>query len=157
MTGYLNDEEKTKSVIVEIDNRRWYKTGDKGHLDADGFLTIVDRYSRFAKLGGEMVSLSAVESEIRKVIIENDVELVAVNVPDDKKGEQIVLLITLAIDSGELRKRLLANNCNPLMIPTIVQKVENIPKLGSGKTDFGTSKQLALSFVNGNTSIPTTE
>jgi acyl-[acyl-carrier-protein]-phospholipid O-acyltransferase/long-chain-fatty-acid--[acyl-carrier-protein] ligase len=72
MLGYLNDEEKTKSVIVELDGRRWYKTGDKGHLDEDGFLTIVDRYSRFAKLGGEMISLGAVESEIKKVITEAD-------------------------------------------------------------------------------------
>src|SRR5690606_24045987 len=44
MLGYLNDPEKTAQVIVNLDNRRWYKTGDKGHLDEDGFLTIVDRY-----------------------------------------------------------------------------------------------------------------
>ncbi|MET0355288.1 MAG: acyl-[ACP]--phospholipid O-acyltransferase [Cellvibrio sp.] len=148
MMGYLNDEEKTKSVIVELDNRRWYKTGDKGHLDADGFLTIVDRYSRFAKLGGEMVSLGAVESEIKKVITEPDVEMVAVNIPDDKKGEQVVLLINLAIDSAELRKRLLAINCNPLMIPSTVLQVEAIPKLGSGKTDFGGAKQVALASAS---------
>lgn len=144
MMGYLNDAEKTKSVIVELDGRRWYKSGDKGHLDADGFLTIVDRYSRFAKLGGEMISLGAVESEIKKVIIEPDVEMVAVNVPDEKKGEQIVLLITLDIDNDELRKRLLEINCNPMMIPSVVKQVSAIPKLGSGKTDFSGAKALAL-------------
>lgn len=144
MMGYLNDEEKTKSVIVELDGRRWYKTGDKGHLDVDGFLTIVDRYSRFAKLGGEMISLGAVEQEIKKVIAEPDVEMVAVNIPDEKKGEQIVLLITLDIDSNELRKRLLDINCNPMMIPSLVKHVEAIPKLGSGKTDFSASKKVAL-------------
>ena len=144
MLGYLNDEEKTRSAIVDIDNRRWYKTGDKGHLDTDGFLTIVDRYSRFAKLGGEMISLGAVEHEIKKVITEPDIELVAVNIPDEKKGEQIVLLITLAIDSNELRKRLLDINCNPMMIPSVVQQVEGIPKLGSGKTEFGGAKKVAL-------------
>jgi acyl-[acyl-carrier-protein]-phospholipid O-acyltransferase/long-chain-fatty-acid--[acyl-carrier-protein] ligase len=149
MMGYLNDEAKTQSVIVELDGRRWYKTGDKGHLDADGFLTIVDRYSRFAKLGGEMISLGAVESEIKKVISEADVEMVAVNIPDAKKGEQIVLLITSGIDSNELRKRLLANNCNPMMIPSQVHQVAAIPKLGSGKTDFGSAKVLAVeSFSN---------
>ena len=148
MLGYLNDEEKTKSVIVELDNRRWYKTGDKGHVDADGFLTIVDRYSRFAKLGGEMVSLGAVESEIKKVITEPDVEIVAVNIPDDKKGEQIVLLINVDIDGAELRKRLLAINCNPLMIPSLVKHVAAIPKLGSGKTDFGGAKQVALASMS---------
>lgn len=147
MTGYLNDPEKTRSVILEMDGRRWYKTGDKGHLDSDGFLTIVDRYSRFAKLGGEMISLGAVESEIRKVIAEPDVEMVAVNIPDEKKGEQIVLLITLAIDGAELRKRLLEANCNPMMIPAIVQQVDTIPKLGSGKTDFGGAKIVALEIA----------
>lgn len=146
MLGYLNDEEKTKSVIVDLDGRRWYKTGDKGHVDADGFLTIVDRYSRFAKLAGEMISLGAVEQEIKKVITEPDVELVAINIPDEKKGEQIVLLITLAIDSTELRQRLLGNNVNPLMIPAQVHYCEEIPKLGSGKTDFNAAKQLALSL-----------
>jgi acyl-[acyl-carrier-protein]-phospholipid O-acyltransferase/long-chain-fatty-acid--[acyl-carrier-protein] ligase len=144
MIGYLNDAEKTKSVIAELDGRRWYKTGDKGHLDEDGFLTIVDRYSRFAKLGGEMVSLGAVESEIKKVITELDVELAAVNIPDEKKGEQVVLLTTLAIDSSELRKRLLEIKCSPMMIPSVVHHVAAIPKLGSGKTDFSSAKILAI-------------
>ena len=45
MLGYLNAPEKTADVIVLLDDKRWYKTGDKGHLDQDGFLTIVDRYS----------------------------------------------------------------------------------------------------------------
>ena len=144
MLGYLNDKEKTDSVIAEMDGRRWYKSGDKGHLDADGFLTIVDRYSRFAKLGGEMISLGAVEHEIRKVIDDADVEMVAVNIPDEKKGEQVVLLITHDIDSNELRKRLLEINCNPMMIPSVVKYVATIPKLGSGKTDFGGAKKFAL-------------
>jgi acyl-[acyl-carrier-protein]-phospholipid O-acyltransferase/long-chain-fatty-acid--[acyl-carrier-protein] ligase len=147
MLGYLNDEEKTRSVILDLDHRRWYKTGDKGHMDADGFLTIVDRYSRFAKLGGEMISLGAVEQEIKKVITEPDVELVAVNLPDEKKGEQIVLIITVAINASELRQRLLAVQCNPLMIPASVFYSEAIPKLGSGKTDFGAAKQLATKLM----------
>lgn len=145
MMGYLNDPEKTQSVLIELDARRWYKTGDKGHLDQDGFLTIVDRYSRFAKLGGEMISLGAVEQEIKKVMTEDDVELVAVNIPDEKKGEQIVLLINVAVDTDDLRKRLIANNCNPMMIPSQIKQVAAIPKLGSGKTDFGEAKKVALS------------
>ncbi|HWV15296.1 MAG TPA: acyl-[ACP]--phospholipid O-acyltransferase [Cellvibrio sp.] len=147
MMGYLNDEEKTRSVIIELDGRRWYKTGDKGHLDNDGFLTIVDRYSRFAKLGGEMISLGAVEQEIKKVITEEDVEMVAVNIPDEKKGEKIVLLINIAMDSDEVRRRLLAVNCNPMMIPSLVLQVSAIPKLGSGKTDFGSAKKVAVEMV----------
>lgn len=67
MQGYLHNPDKTAQTIVELDGQRWYKTGDKGHLDEDGFLSIVDRYSRFAKLGGEMVSLAAVETQIRQI------------------------------------------------------------------------------------------
>jgi len=68
MSGYLHDEIKTKEVIVELDGRRWYKSGDKGYLDSDGFLSIVDRYSRFAKIGGEMVSLTSVEKPVSTAI-----------------------------------------------------------------------------------------
>jgi len=144
MLGYLNDPEKTGQVIVEIDGRRWYKTGDKGHLDADGFLTIVDRYSRFAKLGGEMVSLTAVEEQVRTVLQLPEMELVAINAPDEKKGEQIVLLATGQADYESLKAALLAAKCNPLMIPSLLINTEAIPKLGSGKTDFNAAKALVL-------------
>src|SRR5690606_8565327 len=68
MQGYLGDPERTAAAIVELDGLRWYRTGDKGRLDRDGFLTIVDRYSRFAKVAGEMVSLGAVEEALRGAI-----------------------------------------------------------------------------------------
>ena len=143
MKGYLGDPERTAASIVELDGQRWYKTGDKGHLDSDGFLTIVDRYSRFAKIGGEMISLSVVEQQARAAIADDAAELVAVNLPDDKKGEQIVLLTTAAIDTEQLRQALLARGCNPLTIPAQVRRVETVPTLGSGKTDFGAAKRLA--------------
>lgn len=142
MLGYLNDPVKTGEVIMETDGRRWYKTGDKGHLDEDGFLTIVDRYSRFAKLGGEMISLTAVEEQVRKGLIKPDLELVAINLPDEKKGEKIVLLITENVEIDTIRSALLDEKCNPLMIPSDVILVESIPKLGSGKTDFNAAKML---------------
>jgi acyl-[acyl-carrier-protein]-phospholipid O-acyltransferase / long-chain-fatty-acid--[acyl-carrier-protein] ligase len=145
MLGYLDDEEKTNEVIAEIDGKRWYKTGDKGHLDEDGFLTIVDRYSRFAKLGGEMVSLTAVEETIRAALDKPELELVAVNLPDEKKGEKIVVLIAESIELDEIKKAMLEANANPLMIPSKVKAVEEIPKLGSGKTDFKMAKQLLKS------------
>jgi acyl-[acyl-carrier-protein]-phospholipid O-acyltransferase/long-chain-fatty-acid--[acyl-carrier-protein] ligase len=147
MKGYLNDPERTAEAVVELDGQRWYKTGDKGHQDADGFLTIVDRYSRFAKLGGEMVSLGAVEQQIRDVLQAPEIELCAVNLPDEKKGERIVLLLEAGQASeakgDEIRARLLAAATNPLMIPAAIHQVEAIPKLGSGKTDFGAAKRLA--------------
>jgi len=144
MLGYLKDPEKTAAVITEIDGLRWYKTGDKGHLDEDGFLIIVDRYSRFAKLGGEMISLTAVEDQIRLILKQPELELVAVNLPDEKKGEKIVLLIAAEIDLDGLRKALLEAGINPLMLPAELRRVAEIPKLGSGKTDFKAARKLAM-------------
>ncbi len=144
MKGYLNDPEKTASVISEIGGQRWYHSGDKGHLDSDGFLIIVDRYSRFAKLGGEMVSLTAVEETIRSALGDEELDLVAVNVPDDKKGEKVILLIATEETAKDLKKKLLDADMNPLMIPSKFINVNAVPKLGSGKTDFSTSKKVAL-------------
>jgi acyl-[acyl-carrier-protein]-phospholipid O-acyltransferase/long-chain-fatty-acid--[acyl-carrier-protein] ligase len=147
MKGYLDAPEKTAQAIAEIDGQRWYKTGDKGHVDEDGFLTIVDRYSRFAKLGGEMVSLTAVEQQVRQILGDAELELVAVNLPDDKKGEKIVLLMAGAHDEAAVKRELLAGGMNPLMIPATIRSLAEIPKLGSGKTDFGSARKVALSVV----------
>jgi acyl-[acyl-carrier-protein]-phospholipid O-acyltransferase/long-chain-fatty-acid--[acyl-carrier-protein] ligase len=144
MKGYLNDAARTSESIVELDGQRWYKTGDKGHLDVDGFLTIVDRYSRFAKIGGEMVSLSVVEQQARLAIADDDAELVAVSVPDAKKGDRIVLLTNAEIVTEALRDRLLERQCNPLTIPAQVMSIDSVPTLGSGKTDFSTAKKLVI-------------
>lgn len=57
MKGYLGDEQKTAEVICEIDGVRYYKAGDKGYIDELGFITIIDRYSRFAKIGGKWLAL----------------------------------------------------------------------------------------------------
>ncbi|WP_228292281.1 AMP-binding protein [Candidatus Thiothrix anitrata] len=146
MKGYLNAPEKTAQAIAELDGQRWYKTGDKGHVDEDGFLTIVDRYSRFAKLGGEMVSLTAVEHQVRQILGDAELELVAVNLPDDKKGEKIVLLMAGAYDEAAVKRKLLEGGMNSLAIPSTIRSLAEIPKLGSGKTDFGSARKVAESL-----------
>lgn len=143
MKGYLGEPDKTASVIIQIDGIRWYITGDKGHLDSDGFLTIVDRYSRFAKLGGEMVSLGLVEQEIAKVIDE-ETQIAVTAIPDTKKGEKIVLLIDGTLSIDELKSRIKKIGLNPLYVPSGYHKVDMLPKLGSGKADFKGLKNLAL-------------
>ncbi len=143
MKGYLDDIEKTKEAIIQKDNDRWYVTGDKGRLDKDGFLTIVDRYSRFAKIGGEMVSLGAVEEEIRATLPE-DVDIVAANVPDSKKGEKIVLLYNGDIDENRIKELIKNSKLNPLMVPSRYYYLEQMPKLGSGKTDLKLAKKIAI-------------
>jgi len=146
MKGYLKDPEKTKEVIKEIDGVRWYVTGDKGKIDEDGFLTIVDRYSRFVKIGGEMISLAAVEEEIRKLLPE-EVEIVAAGVPDAKKGEKIVLLYHGDISEKELKDIISKSKLNPLMKPTLYFYLKEMPKLGSGKTDLKKAKQVAMELA----------
>ena len=144
MLGYLKDETKTAEVMADINGVQWYKTGDKGHKDADGYLYIVDRYSRFAKLGGEMVSLGGIESDIKACINDAEVDLLAVNLPDEKKGEKVILLIQGYEDTQGLKKSLIDSGMNPLTIPAEIYAVENIPKLGTGKSDFSGAKNLAM-------------
>lgn len=148
MVGYLNNEAKTNEVIVDLHGIRWYKSGDKGYLDSDGFLHITDRYSRFVKIGGEMISLSSVEEEIAKVFklkdISNEVKFCAVGLEDNKKGEKIVLLIespeehcVAAIDS--IKK----SDIIALKKPSEYFVVDKVPILGSGKVDLKSTKELA--------------
>jgi len=143
MLGYLNDTAKTNEVIVELDRKRWYKTGDKGHIDEDGFLTIVDRYSRFAKIAGEMVSLGAIEDAINNATSE-DVEVLATTKPDNKKGEKIILLYSGNINEDELKKIINQQNLIPIMTPDVYIKIDELPKLGTGKNDFNKAKAIAL-------------
>lgn len=148
MKGYLNDPHKTNQVLIYQHGIRWYKTGDKGHLDAQGFLTILDRYSRFAKLGGEMISLGAVENQINLILNQEDTEVLAVAVPDIKKGEMIILLHTGPLSSDKINELVQKSEMHNLMKPTKFFHIEAIPKLGSGKTDFAGAKALGLTLIN---------
>lgn len=144
MKGYLKDPERTKSVILEINGHRWYKTGDKGYLDKDGFVIIVDRYSRFAKLGGEMISLGAVEAKINDSGVIAGMDFIIVAIPDEVKGEKIVLLFEGKKDADEVLREIRKSGIPPMMIPGEAFKVDVVPKLGSGKADFSTAKKVAL-------------
>lgn len=143
MVGYLKDPERTKDVTVMIGGKRYYRTGDKGYLDEDGFLTIVDRYSRFAKLGGEMVSLGAVEKKIQDTPVLEGCDYVVTSIPDSAKGEKIVLLYQGEKDPKDVLSELRASGFPPIMLPAAAFAVEKVPKLGTGKADFTTAKKLA--------------
>ena len=147
MKGYLDDPEKTAEVIAELDGVRYYKTGDKGHIDEHGFVTIVDRYSRFAKIGGEMISLGAVEANLSQAIGE-DAVFVATAVNDDKKGESVVLLVKSELPLSDIQQRIKALNIPPIMLPSEIFLVDEIPLLGSGKIDFKRAKLLATELIN---------
>ncbi|MBO5949190.1 MAG: MFS transporter [Fibrobacteraceae bacterium] len=143
MKGYLNDETRTASSIVIREGKRWYRTGDKGKIDQDGFLILLDRYSRFAKLGGEMISLGAVEQRINETGILAGMEYLTVSVADLVKGERIVLLFVGDKNPDEVAKALRHSGIPPLMLPGSVFAVEALPKLGSGKWDYTGLKNMA--------------
>ncbi len=149
MKGYLNNEAKSANVLLDIHGSKWYITGDKGKLDEDGFLTILDRYSRFAKLGGEMISLTLVEEKIKDLVKNELTDLVTTAINDDKKGEKIVCLISNIThkELEVLKKDIISNFDSKLMIPSIYKIVEEIPKLGSGKSDFAKAKKIALETI----------
>lgn len=144
MKGYLNDPVRTEKALTMINGRRWYKTGDKGHIDEDGFITIVDRYSRFAKLGGEMVSLGAVDFKISEHAEFDEIDHFAVAVPDGSKGEKIALVYAGEKSEDEIKTMLRQIGLPPLMVPGYVVKVDMLPKLGSGKADVQTGKKIAM-------------
>jgi len=152
MKGYLHDPEKTNSVIAELDGKRWYRSGDKGRIDADGFLTIVDRYSRFAKVGGEMVSLGLVEQSLSESGCLAPCEYVATAVPDPGKGERIALLYTAPDGtpkptSEEMRDKVRASGMPPLQLPSLFFPVDVLPRLGSGKADFSAAQKIARTMA----------
>ncbi len=142
MAGYIGLEPLGKQPFIEQDGILWYRSGDKGHLDETGFLTIVDRYARFAKIGGEMVSLSAVENHIRSSV-GTAIEVAAVATPDPRKGERITLFYCGEMSEQTLSQQIRSSSINPLMIPATLTSIEEIPLLGSGKRNYGLMKQWA--------------
>lgn len=145
--GYLNNQEKTDEVIVDS----WFKTGDVGHVDSDGFLTIEGRISRFSKIAGEMVPHETVEAAINHALgldEETERKVAVVGVPCEKKGEAIALLSTLAGYAVEqecldLRYRLLDQGIPSLWCPKVIISVKEIPILASGKLDIKACELLA--------------
>jgi acyl-[acyl-carrier-protein]-phospholipid O-acyltransferase/long-chain-fatty-acid--[acyl-carrier-protein] ligase len=145
MKGYLNDPQKTAEVIVD----GWYNTGDIVTIDDEGFITITDRLGRFSKIGGEMISHTAIEDVCYKGLNLQDRVLAATSIPDEKKGERVVVLyVKSAVDGDRLFEVIsqsdLPNIAKPKRENLIA--VDTIPALGSGKTDFQRIKKIAAEF-----------
>ena len=145
--GYLKNPKKTEEVIKD----GWFRTGDIGRMDSDGFLYIEGRISRFSKVGGEMVPHETVEEALVKALNlegESTRRIAVVGVPDIDKGEAIVLLTTLPGGSVQqeildLRYKLIDRGMPPLWIPKKMVRVQEIPVLASGKLDVKGCEKLA--------------
>jgi acyl-[acyl-carrier-protein]-phospholipid O-acyltransferase/long-chain-fatty-acid--[acyl-carrier-protein] ligase len=113
----------------------WHDTGDIVSVDDDGFITIRGRAKRFAKIGGEMVSLPAVEANAAKVWPGFD--FVAVTRPDPKKGEQIVLVTnSSSANYAELLEWCRKNGVPEIAVPKEIRFMDKVPVLGTGKIDY---------------------
>lgn len=146
MVGYLNKPELTREVIRE----GWYVTGDMGHIDENGFITLTGRLSRFAKIGGEMVPLQKVEDELHEALNVTDRVAAVTSVPDEAKGERVVI-VHIALDPRQVCQKLAERNLPNLWLPKerdFIQ-VPELPVLGTGKVDLKRVKQIALEKAGG--------
>jgi len=139
--GYLHEPERTGDVLRD----GWFKTGDIGRFDEDGFLYIEGRLSRFSKIGGEMVPHEAIEHKIVDLLGfsgRDERTIAIVGVQDETKGEALVLLAATDVDLTQLRTKLHEAGVPNLWIPKKIQSVESIPVLASGKLDLKKCKEL---------------
>jgi acyl-[acyl-carrier-protein]-phospholipid O-acyltransferase/long-chain-fatty-acid--[acyl-carrier-protein] ligase len=146
MKGYMHQPELTAKSI----QNGWYQTGDVAFIDDEGFIHITGRESRFSKIGGEMVPHIKIEEELEKLVgsTEDGKPQVAVTaVPDEKKGERLIVLHTKLTKSvDELRKGLTEAGLPNLFIPGAdgFIEVDELPILGTGKLDLKGIKALAI-------------
>ncbi|MCI5044813.1 MAG: AMP-binding protein [Aquisalinus sp.] len=132
MKGYLKPD--NPGVIVPLDDG-WHDSGDIVHIDGGGYMSIRGRVKRFAKLGGEMVSLAVVENCAS--VVWPDFLHAAVILPDPKKGEQIILMTECQDpDRSLLLSWAQSHGVPELAVPRKILSVDDIPTLGSGKVDY---------------------
>ncbi|MBV8807442.1 MAG: AMP-binding protein, partial [Acidobacteriaceae bacterium] len=140
MIGYLNRPAETEAALSD----RWYITGDIVILDEDGFIKIVDRQSRFSKIGGEMVPHGKIEDVLQSAI--SGAPCVVTAVADDRRGERLVAFIAgNSTTPQQIWQLLMASGLPKLWIPKPddIRMLETLPMLGTGKVDLRAIKQIA--------------
>ncbi len=140
MAGYLRD---SNPGVLEPPKDGWYDTGDIVKIDEEGFVIIQGRAKRFAKIAGEMISLTAVETEIN-ALWPGKMHAV-VNIPDEKKGEQLVLFTTEpSIERKALSAAFKEKGLSELAVPKDIRVLEKMLVMGTGKVDYVKLKEMAL-------------
>lgn len=132
MKGYLNLQANAKFQALG----GWYDTGDIAKVDADGFVYILGRLKRFAKVSGEMVSLTAVEDCLANAFPQYGPKfhIAVISLPDEAKGEKLIAVTNEPrLKMEEVRERIRAHGLNNLAVPREIRTVHELPLLGSGK------------------------
>lgn len=147
MLGYLLADKPGVLVPPATESGAgWYDTGDIVTVDDAGYLTIAGRAKRFAKVGGEMISLAAVEALAADVW--PDAVHAAVSLPDVAKGEAVVLLTEAAgADRARLVAEAKARHIAEIQVPRRVINVPRLPLLGTGKVNFQAARAMAAGLL----------
>ncbi len=139
MAGYLSPDDPD---CLEALPDGWHDTGDIVDVDAEGYVRILGRAKRFAKIGGEMVSLTAVEGIADAVWPEG--RHAVVSIPDSRKGERLVLVTDREdAEVAPLAEWARTNGAPELAVPKRIVKVGELPVLGTGKTDYVAIQKMA--------------
>jgi acyl-[acyl-carrier-protein]-phospholipid O-acyltransferase/long-chain-fatty-acid--[acyl-carrier-protein] ligase len=145
MLGYLGKPEKSAEVLRD----GWYISGDIGHLDSGSFLHITDRLARFSKIAGEMIPHGAIEDALHAALGQANV-LAVTSIPDEKRGEKLVVVHTPAAgDAATLYQLLAASDLPNLWKPgrDCFVAIESLPLLGTGKLDLQGLRAAALAGI----------
>ncbi len=146
MLGYLNRPDLTAQALRD----GWYVTGDIASVDSDGFIRITDRLSRFSKIGGEMVPHIAVEDEYLRGLGRSDPVLAVASVPDEKKGERLVVLYTAAAGDPAALRDIIARSPIPNLWKPARENyfpLDALPLTGSGKLDVKALRRAAEAAI----------
>jgi len=143
MPGYLlHNSEGEISFPFTDHGDGWYDTGDIADIDADGYITILGRAKRFAKIGGEMISLTAVEDIAMQVWPQFN--HAAVNLPDERKGEKIILITDYAqCTRKSFREFVKQHKYSEMVTPKQILFTREFPVLGTGKINYPVLTEMA--------------
>lgn len=142
MKGYFDDPEITAEALVD----GWYNTGDMGFFDADNFLWHAGRFKRFAKVGGEMISLVKVENLLEK-LLPVGVSCCVVEVADEKKGSYIVATVSEEVHKTELLRKMMLE-LPIIALPRQFVVIKDLPMMGTGKVDFRTVTKMVQEILS---------
>ena len=139
-SGYL--DKNIDSPFLEIEGEKFYRTGDLGYVDEDGFLILTGRLKRFIKIAGEMISLPMIENILIKKYGNSEENILAVEGSDQIDPPKITLFATREINLKEVNKYLLSKGVSNLIQIHEFHLVTEIPLLGSGKIDYKVLKKM---------------
>lgn len=130
------------SPFIKVGEDVYYKTGDLGYVDEEGYLYITGRLKRFIKISGEMISLPAIENALLKKYGSEEQTILAIEGTDSVQPPQIVLFSTILMDVNDVNQHLKQSGFSNLIKINKIIRLDEIPLLGTGKTDYKVLKNM---------------